>query len=361
MRPIVNELKRLGYPAEHRFLISSASYRKANTIRKRIWLRIQMYLLYPAYFLYVETKARSSHMIVCTNTFYTPFLSTLLRSKQRHPIHLLYDLFPDALVSAGKLRRDSLIARAINLVVDATLSRSSANVILGCRLKVNLGSRLPAGVLAEVIPVGTDCTPFPPYKPAPVKPAGPIKLLYCGNLGHLHDVNTLAACIRNARVGTLPISFHFYGNGAGMTQLKASAKNHPLVCFAGALSEDEWINTMSSIPIGLVTMRPGAEAILLPSKTYSAMAAGQAILAICPRKSDLADLVHDHDCGWVIEPNDVDSLIETLETIVAQPLEVQRKRQNAQAAALQHYDARPVASLWSKLFQQLEIDPCPTL
>ena len=27
----------------------------------------------------------------------------------------------------------------------------------------------------------------------------------------------------------------------------------------------------------------------MPSKTYSAMAAGQAVLAVCPRASDLAD------------------------------------------------------------------------
>jgi len=38
-------------------------------------------------------------------------------------------------------------------------------------------------------------------------------------------------------------------------------------------------------------MAPGAEQVVMPSKTYSAMMAGQAVLAIAPEESDLVDLI----------------------------------------------------------------------
>ena len=50
----------------------------------------------------------------------------------------------------------------------------------------------------------------------------------------------------------------------------------------GGLSQAEWIATMESADVALVTMVPGSETVVMPSKTYSAMMAGQAILAIAP-------------------------------------------------------------------------------
>ena len=64
--------------------------------------------------------------------------------------------------------------------------------------------------------------------------------------------------------------------------------------------------------VALVTIAPGAERVVMPSKTYSALVAGQAILAICRRESDLADLVRQHDCGWVVEPGNPEQLAQTI-------------------------------------------------
>jgi len=49
-------------------------------------------------------------------------------------------------------------------------------------------------------------------------------------------------------------------------------------------------------------MTPGAEQVVMPSKTYSAMMVGQAILAIALVESDLVDLIKTAGCGWCVEP-----------------------------------------------------------
>ena len=110
---------------------------------------------------------------------------------------------------------------------------------------------------------------------------------------------------------------------------------------------------MTAADIALVTMKRGAEGIVMPSKTYSAMAAGQAILAVCPRESDLADTVTKHDCGWVIEPGDVDGLRALLEALPLQQAEVLRKRRNSWQAAQECYDQRVLAKRWREVLRGL--------
>jgi glycosyltransferase involved in cell wall biosynthesis len=121
----------------------------------------------------------------------------------------------------------------------------------------------------------------------------------------------------------------------------------------GSFPESEWIEAMTGADVALVTMKPGAEDIVMPSKTYSAMAAGQAILAVCPRESDLADTVTKHDCGWVIEPGDVAGLRALLESLPQRAAEVLAKRHNSWNAARECYDQKVLAVRWREVLGEV--------
>ena len=110
---------------------------------------------------------------------------------------------------------------------------------------------------------------------------------------------------------------------------------------------------MKQAQIALVTMVPGSEKVVMPSKTYSALCAGQAILAIAPEASDLVDLIKEHDCGWWVEPGDVDGLCAILRELPNQPEEVLRKRQNAYHAGHTYYSQEVLAKQWIALFEEL--------
>ncbi len=119
--------------------------------------------------------------------------------------------------------------------------------------------------------------------------------------------------------------------------------------FAGTRGSAEWRTAMLAADVALVTMRPGAEKVVMPSKTYSAMAAGQAVLAVCPRESDLADLIIAHDCGLVIEPGDAAGLHTLLESLPLLTEEVLRKRRNAYAAAHTYYSMEATGKQWAEV------------
>jgi len=179
-----------------------------------------------------------------------------------------------------------------------------------------------------------------------------VRVLYCGNFGRMHEVDTVVAALRGGV--PLGVRFDFRGNGAGFQTLAAATAglgSGGQLRLGGSLPELEWLEAMAAADVALVTMKRGAEGIVMPSKTYSAMAAGQAILAVCPRESDLADLVAAHDCGWVIEPGDVAGLRAVLDSLASLGAEVLAKRRNAWRAARECYDQRVLAGRWREVLR----------
>jgi glycosyltransferase involved in cell wall biosynthesis len=76
----------------------------------------------------------------------------------------------------------------------------------------------------------------------------------------------------------------------------------------------------------------------LPSKTFNALACGTPILALAPSTSALAQLVQEHNCGYVIEPlSDAPKLlVELLIHLASTPAQLQKLSANALAASF-HY------------------------
>jgi glycosyltransferase involved in cell wall biosynthesis len=91
----------------------------------------------------------------------------------------------------------------------------------------------------------------------------------------------------------------------------------------------------------------------MPSKTYSAMAAGQAILAICPRDSDLADIVRAEECGWIVAPGRPQDLRGVLAEIASRRDLLQQKRVNAFAAGQGKFSEVAVGKEWIGLLEEL--------
>jgi glycosyltransferase involved in cell wall biosynthesis len=168
----------------------------------------------------------------------------------------------------------------------------------------------------------------------------------------MHDVDTLVGSVRAGLPAGLELNF--LGNGTGFRLLEnATRDSNPgcRVAIGGSLKEADWIEAMRVSDVALVTMKPGAEGVVMPSKTYSALAAGQAVVAICPDASDLADTIRKHDCGWVVAPGDVSRLSNLFAEIASRPDELLRRRQNAWRAGQQVYDQRSQAGAWNSALE----------
>ena len=368
MDGIIDALREAGIAADMRFTISSRSYRRSSRGFRRCLLRLRMYGCYPLYlFCTLLTSKFNALYVVCTSRFFAPLLAAcairlknrlLFFKKPSHVIHLVYDLFPEALIATGHLSSDTFFARSLRRLTRMTFHCCATNVFIGQHLLTYAAQDYGTIPQAQVIPVGADERTFvqPPIQTAASQRA--IQILYCGNLGHLHDSATLIAVLTDTTwMPKRPLTFQFQTSGVNyaclrkaLTDCKPQAR--VTLIWRADLDDSEWTTQIRQADIALVTLVPGAEKVGMPSKVYSALVAGQAILATCPLQSDLADLVRQHACGWVVAPGDTTTLKNVLYTISSDSASVTAKRNCAFESGHRYYAAKIIAGRWRDLLQR---------
>ena len=330
--------------------LSEQEYRAAGNPFVRRWR------MYPQYALTCWRTARRRRLpppirVVTTNPFFAPALVARSVRDKGITVNLVYDLFPDALVHSGRLNADSWLASRCASVTRYALRECDVSVFLGRRLLAHAESTYGPARRATVIPVGADGSGFRLFPPEPRRQGAPPRILYCGLMGAMHDVDTLAAVLVGR--SPVPVEWQFHACGVGYERLKSVVGAVPNVTWDGPLEDGPWRRAMLDSDVALVTVGAGAERVVMPSKSYSALVAGQAVLAICSRESDLADLIVAHDCGWVVEPGDVNGLRWVLRQIGGNAGDVMARRRRAFRAGQEFYDMKPIAREWFELFREL--------
>ena len=319
-----------------------------------------MYVEYPirlAWACLVDRQPRI--LVVTTNTFYAPLVAAFFSRRHQPVIHLVWDLFPDALLVGSERRTLGWLTPIIEFTVKQTLSRVSANVFLGERLLEHARSRFRDVPNAHVIPAGANARMFATCPPAAVAPDDPVDILYCGNLGAMHDTETLVRALAFAlrHRGTLSgITLTFHASGSQYPALREQLHEVELAIpgslrFEAPLDDSAWARRMTRAHVALVTMKPGSENVVMPSKTYSALAAGQAVIAICPYDSDLARLIRHEGCGWVVSPGAANELLEVFRQVSCNRGQLMTKRANAYRAGQSTYSDAAVARKWVELIK----------
>lgn len=302
------------YKVKPIYLVSELSYRKlakTNGIKK-IWLRIQMYILYPLLLAYKAMISRKgSVFIVTSNNFFAPYLVHLfLKFKGGKVIHLLYDLYPDAIEMAGIINPQSVVSNVIGGIMKKNLTKCDATVYLGQFLKEHAENRWGKSPLGKTIDISTDLDLYNASFKEEID-AGKIILHYGGQLGHLHDAISLIESIKyvyGSDIGDM-VEFNFYVSGAQAQFLKDSLRDFPIKIIS-AVPSSKWREDIQNFHIGMVSLSPGGASVCLPSKTYGMMAGGMAILAVCPVWSDLASLVKSMDAGWIVNNSEFENISE---------------------------------------------------
>ena len=363
MSAMIVSMRTIGIQAEHRFVVSSEEYRQARTPLYRTLLRLKMYLEYPvrlAWFCVIDRSPRI--LVITTNTFYAPLIAITLSSRSQLVVHLVWDLFPDALVTVGRFAPNGWVISCVKGIVQYIFRHVSANVFLGQRLLKHAETKFRQVPKSYVIPVGANASVFADVHLGLCELHRAVDILYCGNFGVMHDSITLIEALKSSDHidglnGGFTLTFH--ASGPNYVDFKNSiraidsalARN---VRLESSLNDDEWVYRMHQAQVALVTMKPGSEKVVMPSKTYSALAAGQAILAICPIDSDLAHLVIEEKCGWVVTPGKPEELLAALHEISTQRNLLLKKRKNAFQVGQSKFSNGGVAHEWVALINKLK-------
>jgi glycosyltransferase involved in cell wall biosynthesis len=140
-----------------------------------------------------------------------------------------------------------------------------------------------------------------------------LSIIYSGNFGRAHDATTIAEAIA-ALNGAEGFQFIFGGGGSRQAWIRdfCEVKGIRSVQFPPYCERDELRARLMACDIGLVTQHSESAGSVVPSKSYGIMAAGRPVLYIGPRHSTIALLIERYGCGWQIDCNDVDGLVQLL-------------------------------------------------
>lgn len=195
---------------------------------------------------------------------------------------------------------------------------------------VTLGSDM-AGVLANVGVPAQKISVIPNWAPLGVERsaspetaglrvawdlAGKFVVAYSGNLGRVHDLQPVlevAAALRENR----EIAFVFIGHGAQRPALEAETARRGLsnVSFRPAQPRERLGETLALGDLHLVTLRPGCERLVFPSKLYGIAAAGRPVIFIGPEDCDIARQITRHAFGISFRREQTPAIAATIQQL----------------------------------------------
>jgi glycosyltransferase involved in cell wall biosynthesis len=247
------------------------------------------------------------------------------------------DIYPDVAVELGVLSPRSPLTRIVAWAFDLARRRADGIIALGDEMKDRL---ITHGIPAEKIHVCENWADSRDIHPLPF-PEGPLTVYYSGNLGMVHDVDTILAVMKHFQDDE-NMRFIFAGGGSRRAAFEAACKDLKNVIFGPYCDRPDLGLRLAQGHIGLVTQLNESLGCVVPSKTYGIMAAGRPILFIGPKEATPAKIIEKYDCGWQIDPNDTAKAVELLTTLSQHPYLIQDAGAKATAAFQQNYD-RPIA------------------
>ena len=112
--------------------------------------------------------------------------------------------------------------------------------------------------------------------------------------------------------------FLFIGGGPEKTRTEAEFKRLDLknVLFKPYQPYSALRESLGVADLHVISLRPGLEGCVVPSKFYGALAAGKPVIYIGDPLGDIGDVLIRGHCGYVIQPGDFMEFAEKLTTLM---------------------------------------------
>ncbi len=247
------------------------------------------------------------------------------------------DLYPEIAVDLEYLQKGGVVHRVTSVLADLVRRHADGIIVLGPCMRERLIAR---GVSADKIAIAEHWASSAAITPRE-RPGDPNELvvLYSGNLGLAHDLETIEGAMLNLR-GDARFRFVFAGTGGRRNELATFCEANQLtkVEFRPFVAREKLSEGLAAGDIGLVTQRDAACGALVPSKVYGILAAGRPLLFVGPANATPALLIEKHGCGWHVDCGDVASATRLLQHLAAHPELVKEAGQRARAALVHFYD-----------------------
>ncbi len=246
------------------------------------------------------------------------------------------DVYPDVAVELGWIAQGGLLDRCIGNLADWSRRSSDGVIVLGECMKQRL---LDRGIPLDKLLVADNWADGSKIRPASFPGEPLLKILYSGNLGLAHEVDTVCQTILELNPDPAA-HFVFSGGGPRREALEAWCREHSVgtVSFQSYSTPETLGENLGDSDIGLVTQRAECRGSVVPSKIYGLMAAGRPIVFIGPKGSTPHRIIERFRCGWQIDCGDSHGLAQLLYTLQYNRRLIHEAGKLARRAFVDNYD-----------------------
>jgi len=239
------------------------------------------------------------------------WLAALLRKMPRKAYLWTMDLYPESLVASGLLRENKLLYRALVGLNELGLGAVAGGVCLGECQRRRL-ERYRNFSWSE-----NSCLVIPPWDRRAIQEVGRTEnrflkkygleskkvALYAGNVGRAHSsVELLRAARELDAQGDQEWVFVFIVRGSHKATLVKESAGLRNMVVTDYQPPELTSDMLRAANVHLITMQPGWEGIVVPSKLYSTLKTKAPVLYIGPLNSDTADEIRKWRAGTVLPP-----------------------------------------------------------
>jgi glycosyltransferase involved in cell wall biosynthesis len=278
---------------------------------------------------------------------------------------LVYDIHPDVLIKAGVLQKKSFLASIWQKLNSLAYRRSSALITIGNRMAAVLQGQIGNhGPAVSVVPPWADVDLIAPiaridnpYVENYIN-LDSIVVLYSGNMGASHDIDSILEAAKSLHDDSR-IEFLLIGGGERFNEAVNFSQNNKLTNLKVLPWQPENLvkYTLPLADIALVALDEGMEDLMVPSKSFSYMAAGSALIAISNKPSELSDLLAQKDIGVLVPPRRPDLLVKSILKLVEDPGRLAELRRNSRALAVERYSREAGIESFRKIITEAGLMP----
>ena len=285
---------------------SVISYNKSSSLKRILtWLvsAIQMWLK-------IGVSHRGSFVLYVSNPPLAPLLPLVLKNKFSL---LIWDIYPDVLISQRVVSDDSFVARRWREANKKVYNKAEFVFTLSDGMKECLSEYVSENKV-KVVPLWPDKSNLHTIEKDNnqfVKKnhlEGKFVIMYSGNLGNTHRMDVLVDVAK--KIEDKDVVFVLIGEGGKkrMIEQRVNEERVKNVLLLPYQPYDFLSHSLSAADIAVVTLDSESSAMSVPSKTFNMMSLGKPLMCIASRDSELGNIVKRYQVGEMFRPEEVERI-----------------------------------------------------
>lgn len=305
-------------------------------------------------FFYIK---KSHEVFTVTNpAFFLPVLVLIKRIKGFKITLLVYDIFPESLLSTGIIKEKSPIYKFILKIYNWAYNNIDRFVVIGRDMQNVVEYKTRNSM--PVIYIPNWCNPYN-IKPIDKRANSIIKeynlenkivFSFVGNFGLVQNIENILKS--TLEVKNEQFIFLFIGDGAMKYKIinfidKFNCKN---IIYAGKYPSCEQNEFLNACDVSVISLEKSMYGLGVPSKSYYNMAAQKPLFFIGHKESEIAQVIIENNIGWVCEPDNISQLAKMFDFICESKDDFVLKGKKSREICLNKYNEEIILEKYKDLY-----------